>query len=414
MLDYFAWSVAVRNLRSNIGQNLLTMGVVAINVTLIIFLSALIGGLQRRLINNVTGAIPHITVRTPEKTPLALWDLPAFSRPEIAYAGEAIKLQVQERKIEDWQVWMNRLPSYDTSILALSPVIERQGIAVRGSQRMAVAVAGVVPEQHNAVVDIQTKLVRGRFFGLNAGEVAVGYKLAEDFAVRLGDKIRLINSFGQTATYTISGIFDTGFKAVDSSTAFITLRDAQSLFRLGNAVTVIGLKLKDIFAAEELARRLRQQVPYEVTSWMQDNQSLLSGLRAQSQSSNLILIFTTIASGFGIASIMIMAVVSKFREIGILKAMGARRRQIIGIFAIQGILLAILGGIIGTGIGLGLCLFLRGLRMSENTAELFPVEITPQTVVIALAVATLVGFVAALYPAWRASRINAIEVIRGT
>lgn len=416
MIDRFSLGVAIRHLLFYKGQTLLTMGVVAVSVTLIIFLGALIGGLQKRLISSVTGAIPHVVIRQPERQPIAAWEV-ASATDSTLYLGERVKLQQQKRKIEDWQIWEGRLPSFSENVRAVSPVVEGQGFVNRNEKRKAVSVVGMFPEKHNEVVDIQSKLVRGRFFGLNGGEAVIGFKLADEFGVGLGDKIRVVSAEGNVANYTVAGIFDTGFNAVDSATVFVPLRDAQSLFGVGNAVTTIGLKLKRIFEAKDLAQQIALQVPYETRSWMEDNQQLLSGLRAQSQSSNLILVFTTIAAGFGIASIMITSVVTRLREIGILKAIGATNRQILQIFAIEGTLLAFFGAVAGAIQGIALSLILYSIRtqVSETgrTAEVFPFDLTPDLVIRAVVIAVLVGLVASWYPAWRAARVNAIEVIRG-
>ena len=198
----------------------------------------------------------------------------------------------------------------------------------------------------------------------------------------------------------------------------MSLRDAQSLFSLGTAVTSIGLKLDRIFDADSIATRLSLQVPYEARSWMQDNQTLLSGLRAQSQSSNLIIAFTVAASGFGIASILVMSVVSKVKEIGVLRSMGGSRRQIMGVFALEGTLVAVLGGLIGEVLGTGLCLWLGTLKTTASATgrqvEIFSMDLNLQTLLLAFVLAVATGIVASLYPAWRAARVNPIEVIRGT
>jgi len=414
MGDRFTWSVAWRDLRYSLRQTLLTIGVVAISVTLIIFLNALIGGLQRRLISSVTGSIPHVVVKPAERAPLPLWEI--APEKETRYTGQVVKLEQQKRKIEDWRVWLPRLERYDPNILAVSPVVEGQGILARGTKRKAITATGLVPEQHNRVVELQSKLVQGRFFGLGAGEAVIGYQLADEFSIRLGDKVRFVSAEDRTATLTVAGIFDTGFNAVDSQTLFMPLRDAQSLFGLGTAVTSLGLKLERIFEAEALSRRLARQIPYETKSWMRDNQTLLTGLRAQSQSSNLILFFTTMASGFGIASILIMSVMNRQREIGILKAMGATRRQIIRVFTLEGTLLASFGACLGAIMGSVLCHLLFQLRTTASATgrqiEVFPMDLRWNTVLTAVAIAVLVGFFASLYPAWRAARTNPVEVIR--
>lgn len=416
-MDQFAWSLALRNLRFGFRQSLLSMGVVAVGVTLVVFLNALIGGLQGRLVGSVTGAIPHVTVRPAKRRPISMAQTPA-ARPDELYSSRAIALESRKRKIEDWAEWVPRIQTSLSGISAVSPVVEGQAILSRGERKLAVSVLGVLPERHNQVVDIQGKLVKGRFFGLNAGELALGYKLAEELAVMPGDKLRLLGSEGTDGTYTVAGIFDSGFQALDNTTVFLPLRDAQSLFGLGQAVSSIGIKLDQVFDADLTARRLSHLVPYETSSWMQDNQTLLSGLRAQSQSSALILTFTIVGVGFGIASILVMSVLGKQREIGILKAIGASRVQVVSVFALEGSILAFLGSLAGAAQGTALCLMLGQIRTVASATgrmvETFPMDLSPSLVLGAVCLATLVGLMASLYPAWRAARIDPIRVIRGT
>jgi lipoprotein-releasing system permease protein len=412
--DHFVWTVVFRDIRYNFRQAALTVGVVAVGVTLIVFLNALISGLQRRLVSSVTGSIPHVIIRPMKRTPLSLGEI----APEkgVRYGLQVEAVEQQKRKIEDWTLWIPRLQGFDPGIVAVSPEVEGQGILSRGTKRLAVRMVGMIPEEHNRVVDIQSKLVGGRFYGLTSGETALGYKLAEEFSLKLGDKIRLTSSENLSAVLTVVGIFDTGFNLVDGQTLFLTLKDAQSLLGLGTAVTSLGIKLDKIFEAEGLAKRLALQVPYETRSWMKDNESLLTGLKAQSQSSLLIQFFTAVASGFGIASIMVMSVMNRQREIGILKAMGAKRKQIIRIFALEGTFLALIGAIIGAGFGSALSLLLGRLRAASAAGarqiEFFPIDLTAGIILTAVAVAVSVGFGASLYPASRAARVNPVEVIR--
>jgi lipoprotein-releasing system permease protein len=150
---------------------------------------------------------------------------------------------------------------------------------------------------------------------------------------------------------------------------------------------------------------------------MRDNKPILTAMQSQETTFNLILLLTTIAAGFAIASILIMAVVSKFKELGILKAMGATRMQIVSIFTLQGALLSFLGGLVGTGLSI---LFIKFLHTFESRDEagfasktFSIVEINVTIIFVAIGIAVLVGFLAALYPAWRAAKVNPIEVIRG-
>jgi lipoprotein-releasing system permease protein len=418
MLDFFVRSVALRHIRFGIGQSALTVLVVTISVFLIIFLSSLIGGLQVDLIRNTTGAIPHITVNPLERLPRAAWEVASLESPTTLYVGEIVKIPQQQEKIEDWQVWMERLRTYDPNVTAVSPVASGGGFMGRGAKEMSVRIYGVQPELNNGIVDVESKMVAGRFYGLNSGEVVIGRDLAEELAVRIGDKVRLQSDRGNGGSFTVAGIYSTGFAAVDRTGAFVTLRDGQSLFELGAAVSYIGLGLSDIFRANGLALEMEKQIPYTIKSWMVENKALLSALEGQSGSTNLILVMTTLASGLAIAAILVMAVSSKQKEIGILKAMGARNRQILSLFALEGVLLAMIGAGFGTLLGVSATDWLsnvqRGDGMGGTTGRVFPIMLETRYIVNAWVIALAIGLVAALYPAWRASRVNAIDVIRGS
>ncbi len=415
--DRLAFSIALRNLRHQPGQTLLTVTVVATSVILIIFINALISGLQERLVSSVTGSIPHVVVAPEERLPIAVWEVSELARPDTLPIGDRVRLEQRKRTIEDWSVWLPRLSGISDRVIAVSPVVTDQALISRYEKRKAVTVTGVIPRRHNQVVDLASKLVAGRFLTLNPGEAALGYKLADDLGLQVSDKVRITGPEGETTTYTVAGIYDTGFSTVDSGTVFLTLRDGQSLFRLGRAVTRIGLKLDRIFAADDLARRLELQVPYGVESWMAENTSLLSGLKAQAQSSIMIQTFTVIAAGFGMASILIMSVVNRIREIGILRAMGTTRGQIVGVFTLQGATLGLIGALAGAAAGSGLCVWLGGLRRlasaTGRTVEIFPMRLSVELVVLTVVLATGISLVASLYPAWRAARVDPIEVIRG-
>ncbi len=413
--DSFSTSVAIRQLRYGIAQALLTMGVVGISVTLIIFLGSLIIGLQVFLIRTITGVIPNIVITQPERVPIALWQSERGREPGTVYTGDLPTLEQRQAKIEDWQLWVERLPTLDGEISAVSPQVEDNAILSSGANRKGVLVNGVIPERFNVVVNVQQDIRRGTFLRMQTGDIAIGEPVADDLNVEVGDRVRLTTSTGATSTYTIAGIFKTGAEPVDEGTAYVPLRDAQSLFGLGNAVTSIAIRLRDVFLANDVAERLRKQVPYQVDSWMEQNENLLTALRSQSQSVTLIISFTVLAAGFAIASILITAVTSKLQEIGILRAIGATRKQIIGLFTLQSTLMALLGGILGAGLGIALSVGAYRLRLrgAPSPDDVFPIALSPQLVLGAIAVALVVGFLASLYPAWRAAKVNPIEVIRG-
>lgn len=413
-LSYFTLTVALRHLRHGVGQSLLTIGVVAISVLLIVYLRTIIGGTQVRILNNVTGVIPHIVVEPAERAPVALWQLRP-NDPEVLYVGETVKLPRALDRIDDWPQWVQALDR-DPQFTVVSPVAAGNAFMFRSARRQSVRVTGIDLERHDAIVNIEPHLVEGRFRQLISGEVALGRKLADQFGIRLRDKLRLVGPGGQSLSVTVGGIYDTGFGALDDGQLFLTLRDAQSLLELGSAISYIALRAPDIFAAEAIAQRLGARMPFEVRSWISDNPSVFGTLAAQNQTIDLVLISTIVAAGFGIASILIMSVTGKYREIGILKAMGATPPEIQSIFVVEGFLLAVLGCSVGIPAGIGLLQALAQIRAPGSGGRMqsvFEISIDPVLLAGAAAVAITVGVVAAFFPARRAAGVDPMEVIRG-
>jgi lipoprotein-releasing system permease protein len=415
--DRLSRTVAWRALTHSRRLTLLTVGVVAVSVVLVVFLTALIDGLQVKLVSDVTGAIPHVTITPREREPTAVWEADGSRDSSTVYVGERVSYSQQKKKIDDWPRWVRRLRDFDSSITAVAPSAEDQGFVLRGRDKEAVRIYGTDLRAFDRIVPIEQKLIQGRFERLNAGEIAIGYQLAEELGVEVGDRLQVAPPEGRSQSKTIAGVFATGFGSIDKSTVFMTLRDGQSLFGLGDGVTSIGIKLTDPFQADPRAAQLRRLVPHEVTPWTENNQQLLSGLRGQAQSSQLIVAFTTIAAGFAIASILIVLVTSKLSEIGVLKAMGATRKQMRTVFALQGTLLAFLGSVVGVALGVALVLWLSSVPGEPNalgqTEPIFPFNLTWGVIVGPIVIASVVGFVASLIPARRAARVSPIEVIRG-
>ena len=276
---------------------------------------------------------------------------------------------------------------------------------------------GVIPERHNGIVEIEGNLVAGRFIGMASGDVVLGRKLATDFGLKLRDKIRLVGPEGLTLSFTVGGIFNTGFGQIDDGQVFVTLRDGQSLLELGGAISSFGIKLGNLYEAENVAQRIAPTLPFKVRSWVVDNPNLFRTLDAQSMTRDLILIMTTIASGFGIASILVMVVTSKYREIGILKAMGATPGEIQSIFVLEGLLLAFIGCLVGVPLGVFLLKGLAAIRSVGPDGRVdapFLIEIDPALLIGASLVAIGTGAVASFFPARRAGQVDPMQVIRGS
>jgi lipoprotein-releasing system permease protein len=328
-----------------------------------------------------------------------------------------VNLPKARERIEDWRLWMPSLDKVDPTVTTVSPIVSGQAFMNRGSRRQSVRIVGVIPERHNGIVEIDKNLVAGRFIGMAAGDAVLGQKLATDFGLKLRDKIRLVGPEGLTLNFAVTGIYNTGFGQVDDGQVFVTLRDGQSLLALGGSISSFGMRVADLYDAENVARRIAPTLPFKVQSWVVQNPNLFRTLDAQSQTRDLILIMTTIASGFGIGSILVMVVTSKYREIGILKAMGATPGEIQSIFVLEGVLLAFVGCLVGVPLGVVLLKALSAIRAVGPDGRVdapFLIEIDPLLLLGASLVAIATGAVASYFPARRAGQIDPMQVIRGS
>jgi len=402
----FAWFVALRYLRTDKAQTGLVLAAVSIGVSVIVFLSALIGGLQTSLIEKTLGSQPHVTLRLPREVPRRLVE----RTPAVAIARTIQSSAQRLRSIDQWPLVMSNARRAG-GVRAVSPAVVGAGFAARGDAREPIVVRGVDPDLYPAILNVRSKLTDGRF-DVTAGDVVIGASLAENLGVGVGDRLRLTTTQGVTDTVTINGLFRLGTEAVDRTWVLTSLRHAQALYALPGGANAIELKVTDIFAADRIALTLRGQTGLEAESWMKLNRELLEGLSAQSSSKSIIEFFVALAVALGIASVLIVSVVQKSREIGILRAVGTPARRVLLVFLIQGGLLGFAGSVMGSGLGAAFAKTFERLAIDAAGTPRFPVQLGWSLFAGAALLATGVGLLAALLPAVRAARLDPAAAIR--
>lgn len=410
----FEVMLAMRHLRHSPGQTALTLGTVAIAVTVMIFINSLILGLQRRILRDQIGALPHITIKMPEAEPARLQAV-ASPRPGVLYSTRVETQAPKRTDIEQpelLEAQVRRFPGVRVAV----PAARGQAFVVRGARRYGVSVSGADPVRQEEIVSLSKDLVEGRWLTLGPDELVIGFKLAEDLGARLGDRVRLESSEGVKAVFRIAGIFDTGVNAVDSGQLFVTLRAAQNLFATGRNVSAMLLKLGDPFEADRVADRISESLGYKTESWMKEQAMIVNAFNAQNSSRQMISFFSLLASAFGIASVLIVSVLQKSKEIGILKSMGARDRQLLAVFTLEGLFISVLGALLGAGCGAWLLHLLSGIKQVARfgkSNQLFPVAFDPSVFLGAMLAAIVATLLASLLPALRAARMHPVDVIRG-
>jgi lipoprotein-releasing system permease protein len=193
---------------------------------------------------------------------------------------------------------------------------------------------------------------------------------------------------------------------------FVSLKLGQTLLDLPGGVSQIDATVSDLFGAQAVADRLRARTGLTVDSWMQTNAGLLAALSNQAVSNNLIRSFVIVIVALGISSVLVVSVVQKQREIGILRAMGTSRRRIMGIFLLQGGLVGLVGSLLGSALAWSLLQIFSRIYKNAEGANLFQPQLDPALVGLASLVAIGVGLLAALVPARRAARMDPVQAIR--
>ena len=405
----FELRVALRFLREGHMQTLLIIVGVAAGVAVIAYVSALINGLQSNTLAKTLGAQAHISLRAPDDlvTPAAL------PVPGAAVLTETQPRAQRLRSVANWQALvplLERLPE----VVGVSPMVSGSGLALRGEASQAIALMGVDLDRYDRVVGLRSKVVSGSP-RLLPGEAIVGRELAQDLGVRVGDRLTVqTGSVSGTVSDSVrvTALVDLGVKDLNRRTVIVPLRAAQSLLALPGGATQLDLTLKDVWVAQTLARALQGQFPYKIESWQESNAQLVSALNAQSISTSIIRGVVLAVVVLGIASVLVVSVVQKGREIGILRAMGATRGQVLRVFLVQGAVVGVLGSVLGLLLAVALIWVFTHFVRGSDGLPLFSIALPPAMAVQVALIASVCGVLAAVAPARRAAALDPAQAIR--
>jgi len=401
----FERRVALRFLREGRMQTLLIIAGVAAGVAVVTYISALIAGLQANTVAKTLGTQAHLTLRAPDDRVL-----PALPRePGVAEVTETQPRAQRLRSVANWQLLLPQLQAWP-GVSAVSPMVSGAGLALRGEATQAIALMGVDLERYRRIIDLDRKITSGRL-QLAPGEAIVGVELAADLGLRAGDRFT-IDTGSAAESVRVSALLDLGVKDLNRRTVLVPLRSAQSLLGLPGGATVLELQLADVWQAQDMARQMRQTYPYRVESWQDNNAQLLSALAAQSISTAVIRAVVLAVVVLGIASVLVVSVVQKRREIGILRAMGATRGQIARVFLLQGAMVGAVGSVAGLLLAALLIWAFTQFVRGPDGGPLFMITLSLPTMLQVSLLATLSGVLAAAAPARRAAAMDPAQAIR--
>jgi lipoprotein-releasing system permease protein len=378
---------------------------VAAGVMALIIALAVNNGFKNTLQRNLLGAMAHLRVQ--EKAP-----------------GEGI---------DQWEPLSRRIQSVP-HVIAVSPALYAPVLMSGPIQQKGAELKGVDVKAELAISDTLRHLKEGSIDRLlNPGDakippIVLGSRLAEDTGMLLNSLVTVISPQGELTPlgprpsmkrFRVVGIFESGFYEIDDLWAFTTLPAAQSALSLPDVVNAIEVNLDDLNRAPEIARQIEKTVGPRLaaTTWMEQNRQLNNALKMERSVTIITIGLIELVAALNILIVLVMMVMEKYRDIGVLMSMGARRGQIRRIFMLQGVLIGVVGTVIGLVVGYALCYFAnkyRWIRLDEQVYSLSFVPFEPRwwDGLWVAAAAVLVSFLATIYPARNATRIAPVEVLR--
>jgi lipoprotein-releasing system permease protein len=381
---------------------------VAVGVTALIVVLAVMNGFQDDLRSRILGITSHMVVGS-------------FNGP-----------------FSDYQALMQDIEK-EPGVVAATPFVYAQVMVSSGKSVSGAILRGIDPQTAAKVINIQENMLRGNLADLRSEPpsasgsspqqgIILGVELANNLGLRQGEWVTVISPSGRltpmgqvpkSKLFQVTGIIQSGMYEYDNTLAYISLTAAQQFLGLGDAVSGVEVKLDDIYRARQIAESLRSRLslPYWVRDWMQMNRNLFSALKLEKVVMFIILTLIILVAAFNIVSSLIMLVMEKTRDIAILKAMGATTASIRKIFVMEGFLIGTSGTLLGLLGGFLLCSLLKKYQFIELPRDVYYISTLPVKMealdvgMIALA-AILISLLATLYPSRQAAKLDPAEALR--
>lgn len=372
-----SFKIAYRFLIWNKVQILLISLGIAIGVAVQIFIGSLIFGLQEDLINTTVGSSPHIVIESNEQNGLIEED--------------------------------SKIDLTDKDIKYVSPSINMNGFIKSGNNETPVLARGFNLSKAEKIYKIENNVIKGRL-PKNQNEVIIGKTMSKDLKLKVGDNAEILTPAGKKTEVNVVGIFDLGVENINTLWMISDIKTVQNIFGINSKISNIEIQVKDVFSADTVAKRINTDL--KVTNWKVSNEQLLSGLNGQSVSSLMIQIFVMISVVLGIASVLVISVVQKRKQIGILKAMGIKDGTSSFIFLFQGLILGILGATLGILLGLGLLKMFTVFAVNPDGTPVVNTLISYKFIALSWGIAILAAVLASIIPSVSSKRLSTIEVIK--
>jgi len=392
-------------------QTLVAISGVAVGVGFFLAVSSLMVGSQRDFVDTLVNAAPHIIISDEIRSPPTQPGLRTFAG---AVALHGLKVRNEARGIRGWQQIVTAAQQTPGAIVAPSLT---GAVTLRLSGREEpLSLVGVDPALEAKISTIEQNLRVGHLHDLDTtqGGVIVGEDLAHRLGLGMGDVVTATSAGGGSRTLRVVGLFKRGRGQLGGSSGYVLLREAQSALGRPFIINTIGVKLPDPYAAERVAARLERRFGYKAQSWQERSADFLSLLLTRNVIMYSVVSAILLVASFGIYTAVSTSVADKRRDIAILRSMGFSEGDLQLVFVLEGLALALVGILLGWGLGQGLMAILGSLRfpIAGDTQHL-PLDRSPLQYAIAAGASLLAGIVAAWLPARKAARVDPVDILRG-
>ncbi|SNR66110.1 lipoprotein-releasing system permease protein [Methylobacillus rhizosphaerae] len=389
--------------------SLTSMVGIGLGVAALIIVLSVMNGFQNELRNRILGVAAHLQITGPDNN------------------------------LKDWKKLVMQVDGAP-HVQAGAPYIMAQGMLSYGQSVQGAIIRGVLPDAEDKVAELGSHMRSGSLTDLQPGEfgVVLGAELAQALGVVLGDKVVLMAPQGQfTPTgvvprikqFKVVGVFEIGMYEYDSGLALVHIEDAAKLYRMGDSVSGVRLKLDDLFDAPGVARQLGQHLMgkgnYYITDWTQQHANFFRAIQMEKRVMFIILALIVAVAAFNIVSTLVMAVTDKRADIAIMRTFGASPSSIMQIFIVQGALIGVIGTVVGACFGVLIALNIDVIvPFIEHTLGVqflakdvyyisdLPSKLLWSDVTVIVVLSFILSLLATLYPSWRAARINPAEALR--
>jgi lipoprotein-releasing system permease protein len=388
-------------------NSLVSMLGIWVGVTALIVVLSVMNGFQKEVRTRILGVVSHVQISGPGN------------------------------RLADWRAVAEQAQQHPR-VRASAPFVQGQAMLSAGQAVRGALVRGIDPAQEDRVADFSQHMRAGSLDALVPGEfgMVLGGDLARALGVIPGDKVALVAPQGvvtpagvipRLKQFTVVGTFDAGIGDADGGLALVSLRDAQTLYQLGSAVSGVRLKLDDLFAAREVARELMAELPQDIyaSDWTRSHANFFRAVEIEKRLMFIILALIILVAAINIVSTLVVAVTDKQADIAILRTLGAAPGSIMQIFIVQGMVIGFIGTLVGVGTGILIALNIdvivpaieNALRIKFLSKDVYlipdlPSDLQTGDVIAVAAMALGLSFLATVYPSWRAARLNPAEALR--